>query len=93
MESLNDVANFKHMKEALSIIEFTEEEQNALFAIIASVIHLGTIGFLDPEIEHGEVKLENGRPVNVVSKVRKIKTRIYITNMNIERVAKRSIRP
>lgn len=69
VESLNDVANFKHVKEALSIIEFTEEEQNALFAIIASVIHLGTIGFLDPEIEHGEVKLENGRPVNVVSKL------------------------
>ena len=74
VESLNDVANFKHVKEALSIIEFTEEEQNALFAIIASVIHLGTIGFLDPEIEHGEVKLENGRPVNVVSKVQKMKT-------------------
>lgn len=50
-------------------IEFTAEEQDSLFAIIASVIHLGTVGFLEPETEHGEVKLENGRPVNVVSKV------------------------
>ena len=71
METLNDVANFKHVKKALSIIEFSKEEQNALFAIIASVIHLGTVGFLEPEIEHGEVKLENGRPVNIVSKVNK----------------------
>ncbi|KAJ7387260.1 Unconventional myosin-Ih [Desmophyllum pertusum] len=26
-------------------------------------------GFLEPEIEHGEVKLENGRPVNIISKL------------------------
>lgn len=69
VETLNDVANFKHVKKALSTIEFTTKEQDALFAIIASVVHLGTIGFLGPEIEHGEVKLENGRPVNIVSKV------------------------
>lgn len=69
VETLNDVANFKHVKKALSTIEFTTNEQDALFAIIASVVHLGTIGFLEPEIEHGEVKLENGRPVNIVSKV------------------------
>lgn len=69
VETLNDVANFKHVKKALSTIEFTTKEQDALFAIIASVVHLGTIGFLEPEIEHGEVKLENGRPVNIVSKV------------------------
>jgi len=72
VETLNDVANFKHVKSALSIIEFSAEERDALFAIIASVIHLGTVGFLEPEVEHGEVKLENGRPVNVVSKVLEI---------------------
>ena len=70
METLNDASDFKRVQKALSVIEFSTEEQYALFAIIASVIHLGTVGFLEPEIEHGEVKLENGRPVNVISKVK-----------------------
>lgn len=70
METLNDASDFKRVKKALSVIEFSAEEQDALFAIIACVIHLGTVGFLEPEIEHGEVKLENGRPVNIISKVK-----------------------
>ena len=70
METLNDASDFKRVQKALSVIEFSAEEQYALFAIIASVIHLGTVGFLEPEIEHGEVKLKNGRPVNVISKVK-----------------------
>ena len=69
VETLNDAADFNHVKKALSVIEFSAEEQNALFAIIASVLHLGTVGFLKPEVEHGEVRLENGRPVNIISKV------------------------
>ena len=70
MQTLNDASDFKRVKKALSVIEFSTEEQDALFAIIASVIHLGTVGFLEPEVEHGEVKLENGRPVNIISKVK-----------------------
>ena len=69
METLNDASDFKRVQKALSVIEFSGEEQDALFAIVASVIHLGTVGFLAPEIEHGEVKIENGRPVNIISKV------------------------
>ncbi|XP_074636310.1 unconventional myosin-Ic-like [Acropora palmata] len=69
IETLDDIANFKHVKKALSTIEFTENEQTSLFAIIASVIHLGMVNFLEPETEHGQVKLQNGRPVNVVSKL------------------------
>lgn len=69
VETLNDAADFNHVKKALSVIEFSAEEQNALFAIIASVLHLGTVGFLKPEVEHGEVRLENGRPVNIISKL------------------------
>ncbi|XP_078362990.1 unconventional myosin-Ic-like [Oculina patagonica] len=69
VETLNDASDFNRVKKALSVIEFSAEEQDALFAIIASVIHLGTVGFLEPEIEHGEVKLENGRPVNIISKL------------------------
>lgn len=69
VETLNDASDFNRVKKALSVIEFSAEERDALFAIIASVIHLGTVGFLEPEIEHGEVKLENGRPVNIISKV------------------------
>ena len=69
METLNDVSDFKHVKKALSVIEFSSEEQDALFSIIASILHLGTVGFLEPDVEYGEVKLENGRPVNIISKV------------------------
>lgn len=69
VETLNDVSDFKHVKKALSVIEFSSEEQDALFSIIASILHLGTVGFLEPDVEYGEVKLENGRPVNIISKL------------------------
>ena len=67
METLDDASNFNAMKKALSVVEFSSKEQEALFFIVASVIHLGTVSFL--EQDNGEVTVENGRPVNIVSKV------------------------
>ena len=54
------------MKRALDVIEVPKEEQEAMFNIVASVLHLGSVNFVKQE---EEVSLESGRPVSIVSKV------------------------
>ena len=64
--TLNDSTDYKAVRKALNIIEFSSEEQDALFAIVGSVLQLGNVGFK----RDGEgICLENARPVNFVSKV------------------------
>ncbi|XP_076369373.1 unconventional myosin-Ic-like isoform X3 [Tachypleus tridentatus] len=46
---LDDTAQFQIVKSALSVIDFTEEEVNALFAVVASVLHLGNVGFTEDD--------------------------------------------
>uniref|UniRef100_A0A8C5FI53 Myosin IHb n=1 Tax=Gadus morhua TaxID=8049 RepID=A0A8C5FI53_GADMO len=41
--SINDKSNWKIVRSALSIIEFSEKDVEQLFAIIASVLHLGNV--------------------------------------------------
>jgi hypothetical protein len=58
----------------LSVIELTPEKQDALFSIVASVLHLGSISFKEKdEGDDHQITLKNARPVNIISKVRKTK--------------------
>ncbi|XP_031569195.1 unconventional myosin-Ic-like isoform X2 [Actinia tenebrosa] len=70
VSSINDQSDFKVVKNALSVIELTKEKQDALFSIVASVLHLGTLSF--QEITEGndhQITIENARPVNIISKL------------------------
>ena len=49
------------------MIDFTSEEQNELFAIVASVLHVGNIDF---KISQGGVGLVDTKDVDIVTKVR-----------------------
>ena len=66
MTALNDPTEYKIVRKALNVIEFSTEEQDALFAIVGSVLQLGNIGFKQ---DSDDVALDNARPVNIVSKV------------------------
>lgn len=55
------------VKEALKVIDFTMDEQNDLFAIVASVLHVGNIDF---KITNGGVGLVDRKDVEIVTKVR-----------------------
>lgn len=71
MSSINDPADFKVVKNALSVIEMSAEKQDALFSIVASVLHLGSISFREkPDSDHHQIEIENARPVNIISRVR-----------------------
>nr|CAD7403468.1 unnamed protein product [Timema poppensis] len=47
--SVNDKQDFLEVKEALNTIGLTEQEQENLFAIVASVLHMGNVGFIEDE--------------------------------------------
>ncbi|XP_020901059.1 unconventional myosin-Ic [Exaiptasia diaphana] len=70
VSSINDKNDFKVVKNALSVIEMSAEKQDALFSIVASVLHLGSISFREkPGTDHHQIELENARPVNIISKL------------------------
>ncbi|XP_048583002.1 unconventional myosin-Ic-like isoform X2 [Nematostella vectensis] len=68
VSTINDNVEFKVVKEALSVIDMTTDVQLALFSIVASILHLGSVNFLEKEGEH-DITLENARPVNIISKL------------------------
>ncbi|KAK3736337.1 hypothetical protein QZH41_020810 [Actinostola sp. cb2023] len=69
VSSINDQSDFKVIKNALSVIEMSPEKQEALFSIIATVLHLGSISFREKADGEHQIELENARPVNIISKL------------------------
>ncbi|XP_034658441.1 unconventional myosin IC isoform X1 [Drosophila subobscura] len=49
LSSINDSQNFKQVQQALSVIDFTAEEQREIFGIVASILHLGNVNFEEIE--------------------------------------------
>ncbi|XP_055902162.1 unconventional myosin IC isoform X1 [Eupeodes corollae] len=63
---INDKDNFKTIKEAMSVIDFTEEEQREIFNIVGSVLHMGNVGFTE---EEGHAKILKPESVAAVAKL------------------------
>lgn len=57
---------FREVKEAMEVMELSESEQNEIFIIIASILHLGNVCFYE---EEGLVEITNKELVNRISKV------------------------
>ncbi|KAL5292703.1 MYO1H family protein [Megaselia abdita] len=51
---IKDAENFKAVQNAMTVIDFSPEEQREVFNIIASVLHMGNIGFTE---EEGKAKI------------------------------------
>ncbi|EDW50033.1 unconventional myosin IC isoform X1 [Drosophila sechellia] len=47
--SINDADSFKQVQQALTVIDFSKEEQREIFGIVASILHLGNVGFTEVE--------------------------------------------
>ena len=67
IKNLTDREGFQVVQEALKVIDFTSEEQNDLFAIVASILHVGNIDF---KILNGGVSLVDTKDAEIVTKVR-----------------------
>lgn len=66
IKNLTDRGGFQVVKEALKVIDFTMDEQNDLFAIVASILHVGNIDF---KITNGGVGLVDTKDVEIVTKL------------------------
>ncbi|KAK7895286.1 hypothetical protein WMY93_020611 [Mugilogobius chulae] len=67
VSSINDKSDWRTVRNALSVIDFSEADIENLFAIIASVLHLGNIKFNAGA--QGYATLNNSQEVHWVSKL------------------------
>ncbi|XP_046840853.1 unconventional myosin-Ic-like [Xenia sp. Carnegie-2017] len=66
IRNLTDEEGFQIVKDALKVIDFTSEEQDDLFAIIASILHVGNIDF---KVANEGVTLVDDNEVIIVTKL------------------------
>ncbi|XP_036264522.1 unconventional myosin-Ic isoform X2 [Pipistrellus kuhlii] len=59
VSSINDKNDWKVVRKALSVINFTEDEVEDLLSIVASVLHLGNLHFAADEESNAQVTSEN----------------------------------
>uniref|UniRef100_A0A672ZM40 Myosin IHb n=1 Tax=Sphaeramia orbicularis TaxID=375764 RepID=A0A672ZM40_9TELE len=85
VSSINDKNDWKTVRKALSVIDFSEGDTENLFGIIASVLHLGNIKF---EADHrGYASLNNNQEMQWVSKLLGIPAQVLqqgLTHRKIE---------
>lgn len=67
MSGVNDAQDFKIVRDALRVMEMEDEEQEALFLLVAVVIHLGNIEFSNSEGDR--TSLKNPVLVSTIAKV------------------------
>jgi myosin heavy subunit len=66
---IDDANQFKIVKHAMDVIAISDEEQAAIFNLIASVLHLGNVGFSEND--------SNYFGSNLISE--NVETNIYIS--------------
>ncbi|XP_042298586.1 unconventional myosin-Ic isoform X2 [Sceloporus undulatus] len=59
VSSINDKSDWKVVRRALSVINFTDNEVEDLLSIVASVLHLGNVQFVADEQGSAQVTTEN----------------------------------
>lgn len=64
---MDDASNFKLVQEALKVMELNNEEQDALFRLVAVVLHLGNIEFASGD--KGRARILNPDLVTTIAKV------------------------
>ncbi|XP_064461369.1 unconventional myosin IC-like isoform X2 [Ornithodoros turicata] len=81
---LDDVEQFKVVEGALSVIDFTPREEEEIFAIVATVLHLGNTGFIE---ENGEAIIAQDKAVAAAAKLLGCSEQVLreaLTNRSIE---------
>lgn len=66
MDTIDDAGQYQRVIEAMKIVEMSQREQDDLFAIVASVLHLGNVGFTE---EEGVAQILKPASVEAVSSV------------------------
>ncbi|XP_025836978.1 myosin-IB [Agrilus planipennis] len=66
VDNIDDAQSYKEVRQALTTLEFPDEEQNDMMVIIASVLHLGNVGFSE---EDGKGKVTKLDAIQNISKL------------------------
>ncbi|XP_049594157.1 unconventional myosin-Ih [Syngnathus scovelli] len=85
VRSINDKSDWKTVRKALAVIDFSQRETEHLFGIIGSVLHLGNITF--EADARGYAGLRNGRQLHWLSKLLGIPAQVLqqgLTHRKIE---------
>ncbi|OCT98164.1 hypothetical protein XELAEV_18010394mg [Xenopus laevis] len=85
VSSICDKTNWKLVRRAFTILEFTEADIEHLFGIVASVLHLGNIKY--EEDTHGHAIIKNGSQLQWISKLLGVPVSLLqeaLTNKKIE---------
>uniref|UniRef100_A0A8C5LKE2 Myosin IH n=1 Tax=Leptobrachium leishanense TaxID=445787 RepID=A0A8C5LKE2_9ANUR len=67
VDSISDKANWKLVRRAFTIVDFTEADIENLFGLVASVLHLGNIKY--EEDSHGHAIIKDGSQLQILSKL------------------------
>lgn len=62
---MSDAEQFRTVRDAMKVIEIGESEQKEIFAIVASVLHLGNIKFVQNDKGFAEILLHDANTGNV----------------------------
>ncbi|KAG8455714.1 hypothetical protein GDO86_001777 [Hymenochirus boettgeri] len=88
VSSICDKSNWKLVRRAFTIIEFTEADIEHLFGIVASVLHLGNIKY--EEDTHGHAIIKNGTQMQWISKLLGIPVSILQEALTHKKIEARS---
>lgn len=66
VDTINDAGQFKEVIQAMNTIELTPEEQDSIFQIVASVLHMGNVGFTETD---GSAEILKPAAVEAISSV------------------------
>ncbi|KAJ8379362.1 hypothetical protein SKAU_G00001400 [Synaphobranchus kaupii] len=84
VSSINDKNDWKTMRKALSVIDFTESDIEPLFEIIASVLHLGNVHF-EPS-SRGYATLHNNVELRWVSRLLGIHVQVLLEALTYRKI-------
>lgn len=65
IDGKNDEQDFRFLLAAMQVLGFTNEEQDTIFRILASVLHLGNIYFHRKQLKHGQEGVEIGSDAEI----------------------------
>ncbi|XP_074098878.1 unconventional myosin 10A [Cotesia typhae] len=65
IDGKNDTQDFKALLSAMQVLGFTSEEQDTIFRILASVLHLGNVYFHRKQMRHGQEGVEVGSDAEI----------------------------
>lgn len=65
IDGRNDSEGFQSLMSAMQVLDFTSEEQDTIFRILASVLHLGNVYFHRKQLKHGQEGVEIGSDAEI----------------------------